>query len=269
MNKVILVTGSSSGIGKETVKLFQTKNWKVAATMRSPEKADDLQKIVDVECIRLDVTNIDSIKSAIKETLDKFSRIDGVVNNAGYGLVGAFEAATPEQIEKQFQTNVFGLMNVCREILPYFREQKRGTIVNVASMGGRITFPLYSLYHGTKWAVEGFSESLQYELRSFNIKIKIVEPGPIKTDFYDRSMDLTTKEGLVAYDSFIEKAMPNMQKAGENAPDGSLVAEVIYNAVTDGSWKMRYSANSRLILTLRKILPDALFFWVVRQSVLR
>jgi short-subunit dehydrogenase len=269
MNKVILITGSSSGIGKETVKLFQSKNWKVAATMRSPEKAEDLQRIVDVECFRLDVTDVDSIKTAIAGTIEKFGRIDAIVNNAGYGLVGAFEAATGEQIEKQFQTNVFGLMNVCREILPYFREHKRGTIVNVASMGGRITFPLYSLYHGTKWAVEGFSEALQYELRPFNIKIKIVEPGPIKTDFYNRSQDLTTREGLHAYDHFIEKVMPNMQKAGENAPDGGLVAEVIYNAVTDGSWKMRYTANSRMILTLRKLLPDALFFWIVRQSTSR
>jgi short-subunit dehydrogenase len=266
MNKVILITGSSSGIGKETVKLFQTKNWKVAATMRSPEKAEDLQRIADVECIRLDVTDVDSIKTAIEEILDKFGRIDAVVNNAGYGLVGAFEAATQEQIEKQFQTNVFGVMNVCREILPYFREQKRGTIVNVASMGGQLTFPLYSLYHSTKWAVEGFSESLQYEVRPFNIKVKIIEPGPIKTDFYDRSQDITTKEGLTAYDHYVEKVMPNMQKAGENAPDGSLVAEVIYNAVTDGSWKMRYSANSRMILTLRRLLPNALFFWTVRQA---
>ena len=134
--------------------------------MRTPEKSEDLQKIADVETFRLDVTDVDSIKSAIDGTLEKFGRIDAVVNNAGYGLVGAFEAATQEQIEKQFQTNVFGLMNVCREILPYFREQKRGTIVNVASVGGRITFPLYSLYHATKWAVEGFSESLQYELET-------------------------------------------------------------------------------------------------------
>lgn len=269
MDKVILITGSSSGIGKETVKLFQSKGWKVAATMRTPEKATDLQKIVDVECIRLDVTDIPSIQSAIQATLDKFGRIDAIVNNAGYGLVGAFEASSPEQIEKQFSTNVYGVMNVCREILPYFRQQKRGTIVNVASMGGRITFPLYSLYHGTKWAVEGFSESLQYELKPFNIKVKIIEPGPIKTDFYDRSMDLTTKEGLTAYDSFIEKAMPNMQKAGETAPGGDLVANVIYGAVTDGSWKMRYTANSRMILTLRKLLPDALFFAVVRSAVLK
>ena len=269
MNKVILITGASSGIGKETAKLFQTKNWKVAATMRVPEKAEDLQRIADVECFRLDVTDVDSIRKAIEDVLEKFGRIDAIVNNAGYALVGAFEAAATEQIEKQFQTNVFGLMNVCREILPYFREQKRGTIVNVASMGGRITFPLYSLYHATKWAVEGFSESLQYEVKPFNIKIKIIEPGPIKTDFYERSMDLTKKEGLTAYDSLIEKVMPNMQKACEDAPDGSIVAEVIYNAVTDDSWKMRYAANSKMILAARRFLPDRLFFGVIKSAVLK
>ena len=269
MNKVILITGASSGIGKETAKLFQTKNWKVAATMRVPEKAEDLQKIADVECFQLDVTEVDSIKSAINDTIEKFGRIDAVVNNAGYGLIGAFEAATQEQIEKQFQTNVFGLMNVCREILPYFREQKRGTIVNIASVGGRITFPLYSLYHATKWAVEGFSESLQYEVEPFGIKIKIIEPGPIKTDFYDRSQDLTRKEGLTAYDSFIDKALPNMQKAGADAPGGSIVAQTIYEAVTDGTKKMRYGVNTKGILTARKFLPDSLFFRIVKGAILK
>ena len=172
MNKVVLITGASSGIGLHTAKLFQAKNWKVAATMRLPENATELQKIVDIECIRLDVTDVDSIKAAIAATLEKFGRIDAVVNNAGYGLLGAFESATPEQIARQFDTNVFGLMNVCREILPYFREQKRGYIVNVTSVGGRMTFPASSLYHATKWAVEGFSESLQYELEEFNIRVK-------------------------------------------------------------------------------------------------
>jgi len=269
MNKVILITGASSGIGKETAKLFQTKNWKVAATMRAPEKAEDLQKIADVECLQLDVTDINSIKSAIGKTLEKFGRIDAVVNNAGYGLIGAFESATPEQIEKQFQTNVFGLMNVCREILPIFREQKKGIIVNVASVGGRITFPFYSLYHATKWAVEGFSESLQYELEQFNIRVKIIEPGPIKTDFYDRSQDVTRKEDLAAYDYMLDKAMPNMQKAGEDAPDGSVVAQMIYEAVTDGTKKMRYRVNTKGILTARKLLPDSLFFKLVKGVILK
>jgi short-subunit dehydrogenase len=184
-------------------------------------------------------------------------------------LIGAFEAATPEQIEKQFQTNVFGLMNVCREILPYFRERKKGIIVNVASVGGRITFPFYSLYHATKWAVEGFSESLQYELEQFNIRVKIIEPGPIKTDFYDRSQDITRKEGLTAYDYMLDKAIPNMQKAGADAPDGSIVAQTIYDAVTDDSKKMRYGVNTKGILKLRKILPDNLFFQIVRNVILK
>jgi NADP-dependent 3-hydroxy acid dehydrogenase YdfG len=269
MDKVVLVTGASSGIGNETAKLFQSKSWKVAATMRSPEHAEDLRQIVDVECFRLDVTDVDSIKAAIAATLEKFGRIDAVINNAGFAVVGPFEAVEQADIERQMQTNVYGLMNVCREILPYFREQKRGTIVNVASMGGRITFPLYSVYHASKWAVEGFSESLQYEVKDLGIKIKIIEPGPIKTDFYERSMTIAKKEGLTAYDNFVARAMPNMQRAGETGPDGSVVAETIYRSVTDDSWKMRYPVNSHAILALRRILPDSVLLPMIRKVILR
>ncbi|MGI8813106.1 MAG: SDR family oxidoreductase [Pyrinomonadaceae bacterium] len=269
MDRVVLITGASTGIGNATVKLFQTKSWKVAATMRSPEKAADLKNIADIECLRLDVTDKPSIIAAINETLEKFGRIDAVVNNAGYGLAGAFEAATDEQIERQFQTNVFGLMNVCREILPYFREQKRGYIVNVASVGGRMTFPFYSLYHATKWAVEGFSESLQYELEPFNIRVKIIEPGPISTDFYDRSQTVTTKEGLTAYDMQISRALPNMQMAGEKAPGGEAVAQVIYEALTDGSKQLRYSVNTKGILAARRLLPFSIFSRIIKTAVFR
>lgn len=269
MNKVIFITGASSGIGKETAKLFQAKNWKVAATMREPEKAEDLQKIADLELFRLDVTDVDSVKTAIGGALEKFGRIDAIVNNAGYGLGGAFEAASQAQIEKQFQTNVFGLMNVCREILPYFREQKRGIIVNVASIGGRVTFPFYSLYNSTKWAVEGFSECLQYELEQFNIRVKIIEPGPIKTDFYNRSQDVAKKEGLTAYDYMFEKASANMQNAGANAPEPSVVAETIYEAVTDNSKKLRYGVNTKGLLTARKLLPDGLFSKVIKSVLMK
>jgi NADP-dependent 3-hydroxy acid dehydrogenase YdfG len=269
MNKVVLITGASSGIGKETAKLFQSKNWKVAATMRSPETSNELQSITDIECFRLDVTDPVSIRSAIASAIDKFGRIDAVVNNAGFAVVGPFEAADQDDIERQMQTNVYGVMNVCREILPIFREQNGGIIVNVASMGGRITFPLYSVYHASKWAVEGFSESLQYEVKDFGIKIKIIEPGPIKTDFYERSMTVAKKDGLTAYDRFVARAMPNLQRAGETAPNGTVVAETIYQSVTDESWKIRYPVNSRAILTLRRLLPDSIFLPLIKRVVLR
>jgi short-subunit dehydrogenase len=265
MNKVVLITGASTGIGNETAKLFQTKNWKVAATMRSPENAKDLHNIVDVACIRLDVTDAKSITSAIAETLDKFGRIDAVLNNAGYSLAGPFEAATAEQIERQFDINVFGMMNVCREILPIFREQKRGVIVNIASLGGRVTFPFYSLYNSTKWAVEGFSESLQYELEQFNIRVKLIEPGPIKTDFYGRSQVVTSRPDLGVYDYFFDLAQTNMKKSGEGAPDGRIVAQAIYDAVTDGTKTLRYRVNTKGLLTARRLLPERAFFALVKQ----
>jgi NAD(P)-dependent dehydrogenase (short-subunit alcohol dehydrogenase family) len=269
MNKVVLITGASSGIGLHTAKLFQAKNWKVAATMRQPEQAKALANIVDISCLRLDVTDEDSIRAAIESTLSEFGRLDVVVNNAGFAVVGPFEAASDGEIRRQMETNVFGLMNVCREILPYFRDQSRGVIVNISSMGGRMTFPLYSVYHASKWAVEGFSEGLQHELKQFGIKVKIVEPGPIKTDFYDRSQSLSKKEGLTAYDNFVARAMPNIQKAGENAPDGSVVAQTIYDAVTDGTWKLRYPVNSRAVLAARRLLPDGVFLPIVRRAVLK
>jgi NAD(P)-dependent dehydrogenase (short-subunit alcohol dehydrogenase family) len=269
MENVILVTGASSGIGLETVKLFQSKNWKVAATMRSLEKGEDLQKIADVETYRLDVTDVDSIKAAIGGALDTFGRIDAVVNNAGYGLLGPFEATSPEQIERQFETNLFGLFNVCREIIPYFREQKRGTIINISSLGGRVAFPFSSLYNATKFAVEGFSESLQYELEPFKIRVKLIEPGPIKTDFYSRSQDVARKKGLTIYDHRLEPFLEFMDKGGREAPDGSAVAQVIYDAVTDDSRKLRYPVNTKGLLILRRLLPAGIFTAISKKIFLR
>lgn len=268
MPKTILITGSSSGIGKATTIHFAEQGWNVVATMRTPEKAGDWAKHKNITLTRLDVLDSDSIQHAINSTISKFGKLDAIVNNAGYGLVGPFEASTPEQIQRQFDTNVFGLMNVCRAVLPHFRERRDGTIINVASIGGRVTFPLYSLYHGTKWAVEGFSESLQFELQPFNIRVKIIEPGAIKTDFYDRSMDVISKPELTAYDAFVNRAMPNMNKFGETAPGPEVVAKVIYRAATDGSWKMRYQANGALLI-LRRLLPISWFLGIVRKAVLR
>jgi len=266
-NKTVLITGASTGIGRATAFFFQKKGWNVAATMRNPEKENDLMQLNHTICPRLDVLDRRSIKASIAETLQHFQQIDAIVNNAGYALVGPFEIASEEQIQRQFDTNVFGLMNVIKEILPYFREQKKGAIVNVVSVGGRVAFPFYSLYNSTKWAVEGFSESLQHELRPFNIKVKIIEPGPIKTDFYHRSMDVVCDTKIEDYDRYLNRALPNMLKAGKIGASPQRVARVIYHAASRDNWRLRYpaGAGAGLMLFFRRILPDRLYNWVARR----
>ncbi|MBW4419556.1 MAG: SDR family oxidoreductase [Myxacorys californica WJT36-NPBG1] len=271
MTKTVLITGASSGIGLATVLKFQQQGWNVIATMRSLEKAGKFAALGNVYCLGLDVTDQNSTETAVSEALEKVGDVDVLVNNAGYSLVGAFEACTPEQIQRQFETNVFGLMNVTRSLLPHFRDRESGTIINIASIGGKMTFPLYSLYHSTKWAVEGFSESLQYELEPFNIRVKLIEPGPIKTEFYSRSADIANRPGLTAYDSFVKRVLPNLTRAGESGGTPETVAEVIYRAATDGSAKLRYPAggNAGTLLLLRKLLPDRIFTSIVRRSTVR
>ncbi len=271
MKKTVLITGTSSGIGKSTALYFASKGWNVAATMRTPEKEKELSKVDGIKLFKLDVTDPASIQSAIEESISVFGGIDVVVNNAGYGGVGVFEAASQEQIQRQFDTNVFGVMNVTRAILPYFRQKKSGTIINVTSVGGLITFPIYSVYHSTKWAVEGFAEALQYELRPFNIKIKNIEPGAIKTDFYDRSQDLFKKEGLTDYDNYAKVAFENTQNAGVNAPGPEVVAKKIYKAALDRSFRLRYPAGPQApaLLFLRRLLPLSWFRGIVKLVVER
>ncbi|MBD2329128.1 SDR family oxidoreductase [Alkalinema sp. FACHB-956] len=267
MANTILVTGASSGIGKATVLLFQQRGWNVVATARSLDKTADLAALPNVLCLPLDVTDRQSIRASVEQAIAKFGTLNALVNNAGFGLVGAFEACSEEEIRQQFETNVFGLMAVTRAILPHFRETRQGTIVNIASIGGRIAFPLYSLYNSTKWAVEGFSEALQYELRPFNIKVKIIEPGPIKTDFYGRSMNRAKKADLTVYDAYAEKVLPKIDQNGEFGSPPEVTAEAIYRAVTDGRWRLRYpgGGNASFLLTLRKLLPDGLWTQVMRS----
>ncbi|WP_434685346.1 SDR family oxidoreductase [Pseudanabaena minima] len=272
MTKTVLITGASSGIGRATALYFQKQGWNVVATMRSPDKetdrADSLAKLDRLICLKLDVTDYQTITEAVAETISRFGAIDVLVNNAGYGMLGAFETSTPAQIQRQFATNVFGLMETTRAVLPHFRDRKQGVIVNVASIGGRVAFPLYSLYHSTKWAVEGFSESLQHELLAFNIRVKIVEPGPIKTDFYERSAERTSNPDFPAYDEFSDRVLTKLNQIGTTGALPEVVAKTIYKASTDNSWKLRYPADAiaKQLLFIRKLLPDFLFTKIVRQS---
>lgn len=244
MRKTVLITGSSSGIGKEAAKYFQSKGWNVIATMRNPEKETQLNGLDHVLVTRLDVLDLNSIDEAVKKGIEAFGKIDVLVNNAGYGAYGPMESFSREKILRQFNTNVIGLMDVTRAILPHFRVNRNGVIINISSMGGRITFPLGALYHGTKFAVEGISESLRYEVEQFGGRVKIVEPGAIATDFAGRSFDFNHDAALTEYQHIVDKISVAFPKMVQNASPVSIVSKVIYEAATDGKSKLRYMAGS-------------------------
>lgn len=271
MNKTILITGASSGIGKETARYFVSKGWNVAATMRHPEKETELDKLERVKLYRLDVHDPNSIKAAIEQAIGDFGSIDVLLNNAGYAAVGIFESSTSADIEKQFNTNVFGVMEVTRAILPHFRQKKNGTIITVTSMGGLLTFPTYSLYHSTKWAVEGFMESLHFELRPLNIKVKCIEPGAIKTDFYERSMNVMHSDQFPEYQKYLDVCTLNIEKEALKAPGPLVVAKKIFKAANSTSFKLRYPVGGQgpLLLFIRRIIPNSWFFGLVRLVVER
>lgn len=268
MNKTILITGASSGIGKATAIHFQQHGWNVLATMRSPEKETELNTFENVHLEMLDVLNVSSIQPAIKNGIAKFGKIDALVNNAGYGAYGPLESFPRENIIRQFNTNVIGLMDVTKAILPHFRQNKDGVIVNISSIGGQMTFALGSLYHGTKFAVEGISESLHYEMKEIGVKVKIVEPGFIATDFGSRSFDFQAGN-IDDYQPLIGALMKQWQNPNNTVSPPSLVAEVIFNAVTDGTNQLRYRAgeDANSLLDRRKKMTDEDFFAMMNTQL--
>ena len=269
--KTILITGSSTGIGRATAIRFQNEGWNVIATMRSPEKEEELQKLPNVRVERLDVQDKSSIDSAIQNGIEAFGKIDVLLNNAGYGLMGTFESAPSANIRRQFDVNVFGLFDVTQAILPHFRANKAGVIINISSIGGRITFPLISLYHSTKFAVEGFSESLHYELEPLGIKVKIVEPGGVATDFGSRSMDFQHNEELTDYNEYVGQVMENFQKMMDpsNMSSADHIAGIIFDAATDGSGTLRYRAgeDAHQFLGARDQMNDEEFIGMMKQNL--
>lgn len=268
MNKTILITGASSGIGKATAIYFQEKGWNVIATMRTPENEKDLITLDNVLIAKLDVQNINSINSAMAQGIEKFGKIDVLLNNAGYGLAGTFESMSKETIKRQFDVNVFGLFDVTQAILPHFRQNKNGVIINVSSVGGKMTFPLFSMYHATKFAVEGFSEALHYELKPTGIQVKIVEPGAIATDFSGRSLDMNHNSDLTDYNDFVTTILNGFESRinSGNSSTPDMVAEVIYRAATENSEEMRYiaGADAEQMIAARKELSDPEFFQLLK-----
>ena len=268
MSQTILITGASSGIGKATAKFFQEKGWNVVATMRTPEKELELTTLDNVLVTKLDVLDADSITKAIQQGIEKFGKIDVLVNNAGYGAYGPLEATPTENIKRQFDVNVMGLLDVAKAILPHFRKNKEGIVINISSVGGKMTFPLGSLYHGTKFAVEGISEALSFEMEAIGCKVKIVEPGAIKTDFASRSFNFNNDESLIEYQPLVGKLFNAMESILENASEPIVVAKVIYEAATDGTDQLRYTAgdDAKVIIANRTELDDRAFIQGIKDQ---
>lgn len=264
---VVLITGASSGIGHATAILFAKRGWNVVATMRKPLDGEDLAQNPKIRVLQLDVTDASSVESAVAETLKQYGRIDALINNAGYGLFGPFETATDEQIRHQFATNVDGIFAVTRAVLSTMRKQGRGSIINIASLGGIIPLPFFSLYNATKFAVVGFTEALSYELAAFGIRAKTIVPGDVATDFAGRSMAKTFGNEESPYSAMLTNALTAMGGRRSNYSTPETIAEVIYTAATDETGKIMYLAgpDAEQGFELHRSLPEMQRLEMVRQ----
>ncbi|GLU54493.1 SDR family oxidoreductase [Dyadobacter frigoris] len=250
--KTIFITGASAGLGKATAKLFQSKGWKVIATMRTPEKETELNLLENVILLPLDVTNIEQIETTVKAAV-ALGDIDVVFNNAGYGLIGPLESYTEDEVRSQFETNFFGVIWVTKAFIPYFKERKSGLFITTTSLCGLTTYPLSSIYNASKWALQGWSESMSFDLARFNIGIKNVAPGGIKSNYMNVMKVSEDKD----YD-------PLMERMTEGFTDGTLmefsesevIAEVVYRAVTDEKDQLTYPAGNDAVRIYEKRLKD-------------
>ena len=266
--KTVLITGCSTGIGRAAAIRFAKAGWNVVATMRDTGSAGELATLPGVLPLTLDVTDQESVKTAVSATLSHFGSIDALINNAGFGLFGPFELANDAVIERQFATNVFGVFNVTRAVLPAMRAQGAGVVVNIASVGGLTTLPFNSLYHATKYAVVGFTEALNHELAEFGIRAKFVAPGGVATDFAGRSLSTTFSDENHPYAANVAKALTawGSRREGYAAPEQ--VADVIFGAATDGTGQVRYvsGADAEMLLAARAKLDDAGYLDLMLQT---
>jgi short-subunit dehydrogenase len=276
--KVAIITGSSSGIGHATALLLARNRFHTYATMRNIKKSVDIMEIANrerlpLQVIQLDVNDDTSIRNSIEKVISEKQRIDLLVNNAGYGLVGAFEDLSVEEIKSQFETNFFGVIRLTQQVLPIMRKQKSGTIVNVSSGAGLIGFPGMSAYVSSKFALEGLSESMSYELEPFGIKIVIIEPGVIRTNFKKNAV--MSKKSLddsfiSPYSSIIQKMDASITSIIEHATPPEEVAKAILHVVTSNNPEVRFPVGNDIIMMLetKKSMSDEDFRKMMMQSII-
>jgi NAD(P)-dependent dehydrogenase (short-subunit alcohol dehydrogenase family) len=270
MKKTVLITGCSSGIGKTAAYYYAEQGWNVVATMRDVSMGADLAQ-AGITVLRLDVQDKDSIAQALDQAISRFGRIDVLVNNAGFGLFGVFESIPDEKIRQQFDVNLFGVMDVTRSLLPHFRQNKAGVIVNVSSGAGVFTLPMLSLYCASKFALEGFSEALSYELLPLGIQVKLVEPGGVvSTNFGQRSAAEAGYVNAVAdYTDFTAATAQVFAGLRQTRLGTELdVAEVIYQASVDDSEQLRYVATEDIkpLLQARRETCESDYIQLMRST---
>jgi NAD(P)-dependent dehydrogenase (short-subunit alcohol dehydrogenase family) len=283
-NEVVLVTGSSSGIGFETSLLLARNGFSTYATMRNPDKSNKIiglkqKERLPLEVLKLDVTDDKSVKEAIEKVTNEQGRIDVIINNAGYALVGPLEELSIQEFKEQFETNVFGVIRVTQSVLPIMRKQRHGTIVNISSIAGRIGFPLTPAYVSSKFALEGLSESMAYELEQFGINVILVEPGVIKTNF-DNNLKIgknistsTTADRNSPYADITQKRLAGFKPRFKNGLPAIDVAKVILNTITSRNVpsERRYLVGNDALklMEIRKNKSDKEFRRLVMQGVLK
>jgi len=262
--RVILITGCSSGIGRATALEVAARGHRVFATARNPEALRDLESSGRIRALALDVTDAASIRDAVASVLAEAGRVDALVNNAGYGQYGAAEDVTAEEWRRQFDVNLFGAIEAARAVLPAMREKRSGTIVNVSSVAGKIAIPFAAPYCASKHALEAFSDALRVEVAPFGIRVVVIEAGPIETRFGERARAgvarmLTSPGPYAPFYRNAERAMDTDFQAGKLPPES--VARVILEAIESENPKTRYRITrmARALILLKRLLPDRFF----------
>jgi NADP-dependent 3-hydroxy acid dehydrogenase YdfG len=263
MTKTIFITGASAGIGKATAKYFAAKGWKVIATMRKPENEQELNLLKNVTLLPLDVTNLAQIKETTQKAL-ALGEVDVVFNNAGYALLGVMEAITDEQLVAQMETNFLGVVRVTQAFIPYFRNRRSGLFITTGSSAGLMGFPVSAMYDASKWALEGWSESLSYELSEMGVGIKTIEPGLVATEIGGRSVLVSHP----AYETLMNKFLALIEH-GENVTTAEQIAEVVYGAATDGKDTLRYvcGEDAKALYAQRLAEGDEAFRTGIKQML--
>jgi len=266
MEKVAVVTGSSSGIGFETSLALAREGYFTFATMRDVKKAGTIKKIVEEEnlplkVIELDVDNEDSVENAIKSIIDEKQRIDVLINNAGWGIWGTGEDVSLEEFREQFETNFFSIVRLIQKVAPTMRKQGSGDIVNISSIAGRIGFPVSTAYISSKFALEGFSESLRFELGEFGINVIIIEPGVIKTNFFDSMRTAKKADVGETYRDITSKVITGVKMMAEMGTHPKEVANVIINSIKEEKPLPRYVVgnDAAMFLEAKKMKTDIEF----------